>query len=261
MFEQFVLGAIQGIAEWLPISSEGLIFLVKTNFFNTGESLMNIAQQALFLHFGTFLAALIYFRKDVLILSKTLINYKSASCENKKELVFIIVATLISGFFGFYLLLIADNNFNYTSNIINFTIGILLLITAFFQIKAKNIGIRNIKDLKKRDGIILGIAQGFAVLPGLSRSGLTISALLLRKFGNKESLRLSFLLSMPIVLGGNIILNLDKFSLSVYSLIGLFTSFVFGLITIGILLRLAKKVNFGYFVLGFGLLMILLALI
>ena len=66
MFEQIVLGAIQGIFEWLPVSSEGIIVLIEKNFFNSEASLEIIIKHALFLHFGTFLAALIYFHKDVL---------------------------------------------------------------------------------------------------------------------------------------------------------------------------------------------------
>jgi undecaprenyl-diphosphatase len=68
--ESFILGTIQGIAEWLPVSSEGLIFLVKSNFFNNNESILEIARLGLFLHFGTFLAALVFFQERSFLFNK-----------------------------------------------------------------------------------------------------------------------------------------------------------------------------------------------
>ncbi|MFH1523169.1 MAG: undecaprenyl-diphosphate phosphatase [Patescibacteria group bacterium] len=265
MFESIILGVIQGIAEWLPVSSEGLTLLIKTNFFSNGGSVQDIIGLALWLHLGTFLAALIYFRKDVFKLIKALYNFKQASKEEQNTFSFLITATLISGFLGFILLstlTCLESFLSYTTKAMIFTIGILLLVTAYLQLKTKGKGgLKNINDLKKKDGIILGIVQGFATLPGLSRSGLTVSALLLRKFDDQIALKLSFLMSLPIVLGGNIILNLDKFSLSATSLISLSASFIFGFLTIGILIKVARKVNFGWFVLGFGILMIITSLI
>jgi len=138
--------------------------------------------------------------------------------------------------------------------------GVLILITAFFLIKAKKIkGER--KVIQNNDSILLGVLQGIAVLPGLSRSGLTVSGLLLRKFDDETALRLSFLMSIPIVLAGNIVLNLNKFSFDGYSLLSLFFSFVFGLLTIDLLLRFARKINFGWFVFIFGMMTILATLV
>lgn len=264
MLESIILGAIQGIAEWLPISSEGLIFLVKTNFFASQESVMAIAEEALFLHLGTFLAALIYFRQDVIVLLRTLFNYKSAVKENQNALIFIISATLISGILGFGLLALAirlGDSLISATKAITLAVGLLLLVTAYLQLRPRLRiragGLKQARDIKKSDSIILGFVQGLAVLPGLSRSGLTVAALLLRGFKEEFALKLSFLLSLPIVLGGNIILNLDKFIISVPALAGLATSFLLGILTINLFLRLARRINFGYFVLGFGLLMIL----
>lgn len=265
MFESIILGITQGIAEWLPVSSEGLIFLIKTNFFYSGERVRDIASLALFLHFGTFLAALVYFRKDVLELLKALFNYKKAKAEDLKVLIFLIVTTLISGVLGLILLNWVDTldleRVEDTTKIITMVIGFLLLVTAILQFKARRNGQRESKDIKHCDSFILGIVQAFASLPGLSRSGLTVSTLLFRKFQEETALKLSFLMSLPLVLGGNIVLNLDKFSLNLESLLGLLFSFIFGLLTIDILLRVAKKINFAWFVLVFGLLMIVAGVI
>lgn len=266
MLESIILGTIQGILEWLPVSSEGMIFLVKSNFFYQGESIKEMADLALFLHLGTFFSALVYFRKDVWRLIKEFFNYKKASQENKKIINFLITSTLISGVLGYALLIWADNlgegqNLSEFTKYINIIIGFLLFITAYLLIKAKKGGERKSDNLNKIDSILLGIFQGFAVLPGLSRSGLTVSALLMRKFNSAFAIKLSFLMSLPIVLAGNIILNCKEFYFSLNNFFALFFSFVFGLITINFLLGLAKKINFGYFVLIFAILMVLANLV
>lgn len=243
MFEQIIMGIIQGIAEWLPISSEGLIILIKSSFFS-GGGIENMVKQALFLHLGTFFAALIYFRKEII----SLIQLKS-----RKLLVFLVTATLISGLLGYGLLNLLAN---LPARTITLVIGLLLLLTAGFQLKAKKGEYKERNDLTVGDGILLGLVQGASVLPGLSRSGLTVSTLLLRKFKSSEALTLSFLMSLPVVLGGNIVLNLDKFVLSSELVWGLIFSFIFGFLTIDLLLKLSKKINFGYFVLFFGLIVI-----
>ena len=259
MLEQIILGTIQGIAEWLPVSSEGILVLIKTNFF-AEQGLEEAIKQILFLHLGTFLAALVYFRKDVLSLIKTLFNYKSANLETKKIFKFLIIVTSISGLLGFVLLKIfvgLESELFLSSKILTLIIGFLLIVTGVLQLKSSNRGNKKTIDLNNKDSLLLGLMQGLTVLPGLSRSGLTISALLLRKFNSKDALKLSFLMSLPIVLGGNIILNLKYFTFSIDLIIGLVFSFVFGLLTISLLLKIAKNINFGYFVLIFGLLVII----
>ena len=264
MLEPIILGIIQGIVEWLPISSEGFLILAKINIFDHTEDIGTLLKELLFLHFGTFLAALIYFRKDVLRLIKALFRYKSQDIETKNILVFLIITTLISGIIGIiflYTLTNLEDQLVLTGKGITLFIGALLLITAYLQLKPKNKGYRDAKDIKNTDSILLGIMQGLAVLPGMSRSGLTVSTLLLRKFDEIYALKLSFLMSLPIVLGGNIILNYNNFNLTLYNLLGLLFAFVFGILTIDLLLKLARKINFGYFVLIFGVLTIISVLI
>lgn len=263
MIEQIILGIIQGITEWLPISSQGVIILVKTNFFGS-HGIESAIKDALCLHLGTFLAALIYFRKDVTRLMQTVLNYKSMDQATHKIFKFLLISTLISGLLGICLLKMFTefvDQFNTKSQFITLAIGFLLIGTAFLEIKAKNKGFKEPQDLRLIDGIILGIAQGFAALPGLSRSGLTISSLLLRKFEKTIALKLSFLMSLPIVLLGNIVLNLKEGIFKIETFIGMFFSFIVGLLTIHLLLKLAHKINFGYFVLFFGILTIASAMI
>lgn len=268
MWEQLVTGMIQGVVEWLPVSSEGMIFLVKSRFFEK-ENVGELLETALLLHLGTWFSVLIYFRKRIARLLRSLFRFRVASSADRNVLLFLLVATFISGTLGYTLVVLAERwsgSLSISSDIITLGIGALLLITAGLQYRAKRVensevlakgSLKEYNNLKVRDGILLGVVQSFAALPGLSRSGLTVSALLLRKFNENIALELSFLLSLPIVLGGNIILNWDKLVVAPHVWAGVATSFVFGLLTIDLLLRLARRVNFAHFVLFFGILTII----
>jgi undecaprenyl-diphosphatase len=257
---QLILGAIQGITEWLPVSSSGILTILNSNFFGV-YNISELIHMALFLHFGTFLAALIYFRKDVFLLIKSLFNYKKSGKNTKKVLNFLLLSTLISGFIGLIILKVLtsfENYFEVTGKTITAFVAVLLLFTGFIQIKIKNFGLKKVDELKNRDGILLGFMQGLASLPGISRSGITISTLLLKKFDDTTTLRLSFLMSMPIVLFGNIFLNFLDFTqfVNFASFIGLLSSFIFGLLTIHLLMKISKKINFGWFILIFAFIML-----
>ena len=143
MLEQIILGIVQGIVEWLPVSSEGVILLVIKNFFDAELGAEAIIRQALFLHLGTFLAALVYFRKDVAQLFKALFNYKSASLETKKVFNFLLATTLISGLLGFVLIkafIELEEQLFLSAKVITAAVGLLLLVTGWLQIKAQNSG-------------------------------------------------------------------------------------------------------------------------
>jgi len=260
MVESIVLGVIQGITEWLPISSEGILIFAKVNFFESTLAMNKLISYALFLHLGTFFAALVYFRKDVIVLTKELFNYRKAEKDTKKLLNFYISVTIISGFTGLVVLEVIkrfEENITITGKGLTLMIGVLLLVTALLQFKNKKEKSKEIDQLKRVDSFILGIAQGASILPGLSRSGLTISAFLLRGFKESEALKLSFLMSLPVILGGNIFLNLDSFIISREMLIGFICSFLLGIFTIHMLLKIANKLNFGWFIFLFALIVIL----
>jgi len=264
MLEGIILGIVQGVAEWLPISSEGMIIVIKNTFFPSGDFLAELIGYAIFLHLGTFLAALVYFRKEVGNLIRAIFKFKESSEENKKTLLFLIVSTLVSGILGFLILqsiIKFESELKFGSKFISVIIAVMLFVTAYLQIKRKKkteiSNLKREKDLTMKDGLVLGIFQGFSIIPGLSRSGLTASALLLKKFDEEVALKLSFLMSLPIVFFGNLVLGGLNFSSSLVLVLSLVASFVAGLITISLLLRLARKINFGYFALFFGLLILI----
>ncbi|MFH1801406.1 MAG: undecaprenyl-diphosphate phosphatase [archaeon] len=260
IIQNLLLGAVQGITEWLPISSSGIVILLNANFFGVSD-IGRLLHIALFLHLGTFFAALIYFRKDVAELISALFKYKYSDDSSKKTLKFLIISTMISGVVGLIILktLISfESQFEITGKIITGLVGVMLLFTGIIQIKIRGRGLKNPRSLKNTDGILLGAVQGASTLPGISRSGITVSSLLLRNFDDTTALRLSFLMSLPIVLIGNLFLNLQDFFKVVNStaIYGLLASFIFGILTIHGLIKISRKINFGWFALIFALLML-----
>ena len=259
MLENITLGIIQGITEWLPISSGAALLWVSVNIFGSEAVLKEQITHILFLHLGTFLAAIVYFRTEVAELTKSLFKYKKSEINTKKVLKFLIISSVISGVIaGVMLALIkeAEGKFVLQTKGINVLVVILLVITAIVNLTVKKKGVRKEGNLDLKDSVWAGFAQGISVLPGLSRSGLTTATLLLRKLDDVVSLRLSFIMSLPIVLVGNIILNINA-SFELENLWGLVFSFIFGILTIHMLLKVAKKINFGKFVLFFAVLVLI----
>jgi undecaprenyl-diphosphatase len=264
MIEALVLGAVQGIAEWLPISSEGLLVLAKVQVFGSGSAFEELIRFALFLHLGTFLAALVYFRRDVMALLRTVLSWRRAGEADRALVVFLAVATVATGLVGgaFFFGIGALNTLSPEPGLwITLVVGVLLLLTAALHFASLMHGHKSEQELSVVDALIVGTVQGFAILPGLSRSGVTVATLLLRRYDDTAALRVSFLLSLPAVLAGNIALNTVDFRFSIENLVSLVAAFVLGLATIHLLLRIARAVQFAYFALFFGLVSIAAAFI
>ena len=250
--QYIILGIIQGITEWLPTSSSGISALIMANFFQI-NNIEEILKNTLILHLGTFLAAAIYLRKDI----KKMFSKKP---EQKNILKFLIISTIISGILGFailQLLIHFENLLQITGKTITLGIGFLLLLTGIIQLRKKEIGIKKETDIKNEDGFFLGICQGLSALPGISRSGITTSVLLLKNFNYKSALKLSLLMSLPIVLAGNLLLNLNNLNFTSGAIYGIIASFIFGIATIHILIKTSEKINLGYFIIAFAILMII----
>ncbi|MDD5710701.1 MAG: undecaprenyl-diphosphate phosphatase [Candidatus Colwellbacteria bacterium] len=259
--EAIFLGITQGVAEWIPISSEGITVLLGEHLFD-GITLTELIRLSLYLHLGTFLAAFIYFRKDVLGLLKQSLHYQGADTGTKRLINFYAVATLVSGIVGIVILKVIerlDAHLDLTTKSVLTGLGIMLLITGIVHLRRRGGGSRTDADINATDGVIAGIAQGVSVIPGISRSGFTIAALLLRNINDTQSLRLSFIMSLPAVLAGNIFLNTSEFALTPSFLISLVLAFGFGLLTIHFLLKLAEKFSFGWFMAVFGVLVLISA--
>lgn len=264
MFEFFILGAVQGIAEWLPVSSEAMIVLVKTNFFASELSFSDMISYAIFLHLGTLVAVIVYYWKTIISLIQEFVNYKNIENNRKDYLNFIIIATGVSGILGTGLIKIVEKYEHFFENefVINIVVAGFLIITAglLYLTEQKNNQARAI--LTKKRATITGLFQGLAAIPGISRSGSTVAGMGLLGIDKEQALELSFILSIPIVLLANIVLNYSQFSqFSINHGIALLSAFVFGIITIDILLRIVRKIRFSYFVGFFAILLIIITFV
>lgn len=263
MWETIILGAIQGIVEWLPVSSEAVLILMSQNIFG-GDSIVEMVQLALFFHFGTLLSVVVYFWKDILVLMKKVVAFKDQDGQDKALLYFYMGVTFVSVIVAgliYFLIKELEGGFGSVASLVNVGIGVLLLVTAYLQFRRRRGGLRVVSGSRVSDVVLVGLGQGFAAFPGISRSGTTTAVLLLRGFKEEEALRASFLLSVPIVLIGNIVLNLNDGVITGVNLVGMLMAFVFGLLSIHGLLVVARKINFGWFVLVFGLLVIVMGLV
>ena len=256
MLESILLGLIQGITEWLPVSSEGLVTASAT--FLLDKSLEDAIGISLWLHLGTALAALFSFKVEILNLTKGFMG--NPSCF-KGEIGFLFLGTAVSALIGLPLLLFAGEIFQSdpTKNgIQTFTalIGIFMIVTGVILLRSKQSGKRKRNDSGTIDAMLTGTAQGFSVLPGLSRSGLTVSVLLARGMDRRDALTLSFLLSIPAGIGAGLYTVFSTgIILSPEHLVAVGMSFITGLVTIRILLKLADRINFGVFVISVGMLL------
>lgn len=237
MWEYFLLGALQGIFEWLPISSQG----VMTIFSSFVDIEMSAIDFSLFLHSGTMLAVLIFFREDWI----NLILLK-----DKELLRFFVIASIISLSLGFVLYK-TIGNIALGSGLL-FLIGFGLLLTSWFQ--KKNIRLNISKDF---NSIIVGLLQGLSVIPGVSRSGSTIFGLSLKENDPSEILKKSYIISLPAVAASTGYIFLNNPTISSFPWIALLSSFIFGIISLKVLLDFSKKVNFSKLTMIFGILCII----
>jgi undecaprenyl-diphosphatase len=241
MWDYILLGALQGIFEWLPLSSEGIVSLFSHYLIKD----FNSVDLALFLHLGTVFAVIIYFWKDWL---------KLALFKDKEFLRFFMIVTFISGTLGFFVYKIArDFTMGYGLLIL---MGCGLLLTSWFQ--RNNIKIKINKDLSS---VIVGLLQALSAIPGVSRSGSTMFGLSLTENNTTEILKKSYIISVPVVLGSSLYLYLKNPVIASSAWIGVLFSFIFGIISLKLLLDFSKKVNFSKFTFIFGILCLLGALI
>ena len=198
-----IIGLIQGISEWLPISS-------KTQIIVSSSYLLKLTfQQAytfgLFMEIGTIIAAVVYFRKELIEMIQALLGSKNHAY--RKLLVYVVVVTLVTGIIGAPLYVVTDSvKTGIAVGIPMLILGLVLLADAGFirysrKRREKGMISRKLENFTLRDYLLIGIAQGIAALPGVSRSGMTTSAMLLMNVEPDEAFRLSFLAGIFASLG------------------------------------------------------------
>jgi len=265
LLEIIILGIIQGFIEWLPISSQGNLVLFMVSFLGINEA--EALSISVYLHTGTLISALIYFRKTFWNLLKAMPKYRFRTLDKRENrlITFLILSTLFTGIVGYPVFRLARTATGF-GNLFFMLIGAALIFTGIVQRKAGNLGnlgTRSIDDITVTDGLLLGIVQGLSAFPGMSRSGITISFLLFRRFDPESSLKISFLMSVPAVLAAEIGLNAMKGLPalgSVEVILGCLVSFIVGIISIDLLLRIARKVNMWILCLVLGLITVISAI-
>ncbi|MFC6837761.1 undecaprenyl-diphosphate phosphatase [Halomarina ordinaria] len=253
-----VVGVLQGFFEWLPISSTGQIAL----YLAVVEGLPGAAATrfSLFLHAGTALSALAYYRDEVAEVLRTLPEWRpSTAFERTPETSFLAVATLVSGVVGLAAYATIEEVVSaLTGGAFVALIGVLLVATGVLQRVASGaLGTRTTPTLV--DALLVGVMQGLAILPGVSRSGSTAGALLLRGHDGPASFRLSFLLSIPAAAGAGLLVLLDEGVPELdptMAVVALATSAVVGYLTIDALMRIVDRVAFWGVCVGLGVLAI-----
>ena len=252
-----ILGLVQGLAEFLPISSSGHLALLE-NFFGIKESDMLFL--TVMLHFGTLIAVFIVFWKDIWELLQELVLTIKDLCTGKglrlnerpvrKLGVMIIVACIPTALIG---VLFGDIFEGLYSKPI--AIAIMLICTAILLILAETYGggDRTITNLNFRNSIFVGIVQGIAIIPGISRSGSTLFASLLCKLDREFAVKFVFLISIPTILGSLILELPDGLEAGVTGselgpvIVGVLVAFLSGLFAIKVMLKVVTNRKLKYF--------------
>ena len=243
LIQALILAIIQGMTEFLPVSSSAHLILVpKIIGWNDQGLLFDIA-----LHFGTLLAVLIYFRDDLAQMIEDLLRNRSHNIM-QSDVMILIIATIpvviVGGLFNDWI----ENNLR-SSNVIATTsiiFGLILLASDKFS-SSKN-------NLTLRIGLLIGLAQVLALIPGVSRSGITITMGLFMGLGRVKSAKYSFLLAIPVILGASVLQIYESYSIAFSSinyvllLTGLSVSFLFAYFTIHWFLAFVTKVGMFPFV-------------
>ena len=249
-------GIVQGIVEWLPVSSQGNLALFLTVAGSSPEAAL---QLALFLQIGTTVSAASYYREEILAAAERLPGWRprEAFADGNQLTSFVVVACVGTGLVGIPLYVVAvDVAGQLTGGIFIAVIGVLLILTGIFQLTSNTIGLQAREDPTFRDACIVGVAQGVAILPGISRSGVTTSALLFRSYEPEAAFRLSFLLSIPASVGAAVLTVVGAGGLPGIApraaLVALVTSALVGYVTIGLLMRIVEQIPFWAVCFGLG---------
>ncbi len=268
LFDVVILGILQALAEWLPVSSKsfGLFYLLGVLKLDDTSLAFSMS---IWLHLGSFLGALFLFRSQVMSALRAMFRVDS---QGRRILQYLVVGTLSSGAVGVPLYFVAKGVFSQsTGQTVMVLTGALMLVTAtvlFFTPRLR--GERVAGDVSLRDSVGIGSAQGLAAVPGMSRSGLTIFSGALLKFNGRAATSLSFLLGVagvPAIALFDLVSGAGASGIEAIQAIGLINlgvatviSLLVSLVVMEFLMELARRVDLSVFVAAVGMLAIILNL-
>ncbi len=254
-----VLGVLQGVLEWLPVSSQA--YLTVLSSFIMGLAPGEAVDLAIALHLGTTLAAIVAFRARLITIAHGFsvwvrrVRTEPFGTEEDAVTSTLVVATLVTGIVGFPVYLAVKSTASaLPGSALLLLMGAALVVTGMLHEDSGVDGDRELTSLGWGDAVLLGACQGLAAVPGISRSGITVAFLLLRGLPSSKALELSFLAGIPAVLGAEVFLSAQGMTIDPVALI---TAFVTGLVSLGLLMRVARNIAFARFCVIVGALTVL----
>lgn len=259
LWHAIILGIVQGLGEFLPISSSAHLWLLPWLFkWQYSGLTFDIA-----LHVGTLIAVVIYFWRDwwVLVLS----GVRDVHSQDGKLFWYLVAATIPGAVAGFLLEDYAETLFRQPV-----LIGVMLIVMGviLFWADQKGVKLLGLGNMSLRTSLIIGLSQAMAIIPGVSRSGITMSVGLLAGLTRESAARFSFLLSTPIIFGAALVkvpkLIANPGMIDFNFIVGVVVSCLVGLLSIGFLLRYLQTRNFlpfAWYRFALGALVIVIALL
>ena len=243
LWDSIILGIIQGLTEFLPVSSSGHIEIAKFILQDENVGEMSLLMTVV-LHFATALSTIVVFRKDIIEILQKLLSKEDSSM----PFVFKIIVSMIpAAFVGVFFEDFIDSMF--TQNLI--LVASMLIVTGlllFIADRAKN----TIREVNYVDAILIGIAQAIAIIPGISRSGATISTSVLLGIDRTKAARFSFLMVVPLIFGkmAKELMDGDLMAAAVPHMdliAGFMAAFLTGLVACTWMIAIVKKAQLKYF--------------
>ncbi len=248
IYQGIILGILQGLTEFLPVSSSGHLVLCQIYFNITEFGLVFDAS----VHMGTLGAVFIVFFKDIREILISLVHYAGTRDASGHERNLALAAAIIVGSVPTAIIGFALKQFEHVLFTSSLLVGAMLIVTgSLLRVSRHYYRIEQEEELTLSKAVIIGIAQGFAVIPGISRSGATIATGLFTGLDRMTSARFSFLLSIPAILGAQVISLKDMIESQGYidpaTICGTIAAFIVGLAALKLLLRLVNTGKFHLF--------------
>ncbi len=251
LFEVFILGVVQGLAEFLPISSSAHLIIFR-DVFGIGSSMASNLELSfdIALHLGTLLAIIVFFFHDFWNMFTKGIT-KGVKDKEGRIFWYIVVATIPAAIVGVLFEDVIEDAVRNNIYLIAFSLALMGIIIYLVDKKSKQT--KKVGNMSFKDAILIGCSQIFALIPGFSRSGTTIACARSLELKREDAAKFSFYLSAPVVLGAVVLQILKKetiqavlANLSMF-IVGVGTSFIIGLLCIEFLLKYIRKHDFKVF--------------
>ncbi len=251
MLDAILWGLIQGLTEFLPISSSGHLVLVPALLNRAGPDLATAAM----LHLGTLVAVLIYYRTDLRAMARF-------DRPGRRMITLIVIGSIPAAVLGFLFESEVEGLLGDPRTVAFMLIGTGVILLATTLLRLGDSGVEKIGPL---DSLLTGVAQAAALIPGISRSGMTISAGLARGMSRKEAARFAFLLGIPIIAGAGLLEIVDVISSGASipgsAWVGVAVAGISGYVAIAVLLRVLARIGlapFGIYLVVVGAISVIL---